>query len=361
MLGAVELVARLVLPFPLGSGGTYQNFDDVVYFHRPASKGHEVSPIGEFRPVELRYDRHGFRGDGEQPPQAGSFYAILGDSFVEARQVPERQSVAGLLGAGDPASAFINAGCSAYTTTTSYLLLKSRVLPLKPKAVIFFFTFNDYRDNFVYGGGYFRHPDVFSTGAPKSWQPQAGSPGAVALLAQYSAVFANLQLALSRPVIPRGPLETRATLNRFEQSFMAVNKPTGKLDGVEREVLEFTHRGLAEMAALARAGGARFVIFIIPLPTQVGPAEWVRGKVLQAGVARDFVERDTTYQERLMDFCRSGNIECIDLLPAFRAAGRERRLFFDYDGHWNAAGNRTAAFEVARAFAIDRSRLAPIE
>jgi hypothetical protein len=39
----------------------------------------------------------------------------------------------------------------------------------------------------------------------------------------------------------------------------------------------------------------------------------------------------------------------VDLLPAFRSAARTTRLYKPRDTHWNIAGNRLAAREIAAA------------
>jgi hypothetical protein len=66
-----------------------------------------------------------------------------------------------------------------------------------------------------------------------------------------------------------------------------------------------------------------------------------------------------TYQSRLMDFCKSESIVCIDLLPDFRAAASSgASLFLPYDGHWTKDGHSLVASVVARHLGAPQVKLA---
>jgi len=78
---------------------------------------------------------------------------------------------------------------------------------------------------------------------------------------------------------PKMQIAVPSDRNQFQHSLKAVNMPTEKLDMEGRMVLEFTHRRLAEIAALTKREGIDFSVFIIPMPTQVSGQEWSPGKV----------------------------------------------------------------------------------
>jgi hypothetical protein len=355
-LGITELLFRLLLPFPLGTKHTYTSAPDVLYFHRPESSGYEIAAMQDFRPSHVRYNEFGFRGDslaGVTRP----IVVLMGDSFVEARQVDEKSSFPGLLSDQFNEYTFVNAGCSAYTTTTEYLLLKNRVLDIKPRKVILFFTFNDYADNFNYQGGYFRHPEIFSGELPPELRPNLGESilprSILEIMKVHSAIVANMARWLS--VKPKAELAIPPDRTLFQHTFKAVNTPTHKLDDEGRKVLEFTHRGLAEIAALAKQQGIEFSVFIIPLPTQVSSREWSPGKAVYYGYKLDEFDDSVVYQSRLKSFCTTAGIECIDLLPDFRAASSSGSvLFLPYDGHWTEEGHRVVARAVARYLGAPR-------
>ena len=53
---------------------------------------------------------------------------------------------------------------------------------------------------------------------------------------------------------------------------------------------------------------------------------------------------DLSYPDNLIvNFCRTHNIHCLDLLRPFQEQGKTRQLYSLRDTHWNAAGNRLAA------------------
>lgn len=112
-------------------------------------------------------------------------------------------------------------------------------------------------------------------------------------------------------------------------------------------------RALADIRDLARGVGADCLVVLIPDETQVDPA-------LQAEVARAWDRPldaiDFTRPTRLVGaaLARAG-VTAVDLLPAFQAAAQQERLYKPRDTHWNLAGNRLAASEIAPAV---RARIA---
>jgi hypothetical protein len=355
-------LARLLLPFPIGVQQTYSGFPDVLYFHKPNSRGNEISPYREFSPNLVRYDNHGFRGDLQSLNSNSRLVVLMGDSFVEARQVSEEKSLTGQLANKFKNLNFINSGCSAYTTTTEYLLLKNRIIKFQPEQIILFFSFNDYSDNYIYKGGYFRHPSIFSEKVPPAELVQKFENNDKfnsfsefgEFIRRHSALAANLALFINNRNI--NYIQKIHTEKAFKSTFLEVNTPTEKMDYEGRKVLEFTHRGLSEMGKLANQHGIDFSVYIIPLPTQVGSKEWSSGKSLFYGYDPDSIENSRLYQSRLMKFCKTTGIRCIDLLPDFRKAygtGKGPKLFFDYDGHWTPEGHRIVANAVAKQLLIN--------
>lgn len=353
LLLVAEGLARLLLPFPVGTRHTYASDPQVLYFHRPNSVGYEIAVHGDFQPTQVKYNNLGFRGDLEKIPTDKPLVVVLGDSFVEARQVGESTSVTGLLEHRFPGLFFVNAGCSAYTTTTEYLLLKHRLLELKPKRLVLFFSFNDYADNFNYQGGYYRHNQIFTGDSPPAeLRPQdyesAQATTFVDAVKVHSALAANLARILATP--PKVQLAIPVDRHQFQESFLGVNTPTELLNDTGLEVLSFTHRGLAEIAHLTKENNIDLSVFIIPLPMQVDANEWSPGKTEYYGLVSESVEPSTQYQTRLLQFCKATGIRCVDLLPEFRRASSSgNRLFLPYDGHFSRRGHEVATSVVSRA------------
>lgn len=345
----LEAGFRLLTPFPAGTTGTYEVNDDFLYFHKPGSKGHEVNARGEFAPVKLRYNALGFRGDdipSGRTPRV-SRLVLLGDSFVEARQVREEATAAALLPSLLPPwmkpAEVVNAGCSAYTTTTAYLLLKHRVLPLQPDVIFYLFAYNDYYDNFVYGN-YSAYPAIFDERPDPKLRPTAymSAPDKPlttrmvehsALLSYFAALFGPRPDLTVRPY----PMMDETA---FHKNWARINKPD--LDADERHILDFTHEGLRRMDEACRRTGATFVVLVLPLPMQVAPHEWAGGKAGLGYLPHQTMDA-TTYQERIVRFCNDKGIRVVDLLPAFRRVSTAAApLFYEYEGHMTEAGQ--AAF-----------------
>lgn len=353
LLATLELVLRFLLPFPLSTTATYAVDEDTIYFHKGRSLGHEVSPVGEFPITQVRYNSLGFRGSWETLPSDRTSTALLGDSFVEGRQVSEPETISELLNDRFRDKFFINAGCSAYTSTTEYLLFKAKLLPLGVREVFLFFTFNDYRDNKVYDGGYLNHPELLVSGpSPELIKRRLGeqeaSRAAPRRFRDWLATGAYLSLLGQRLRPAPLPTSNAVDRNNFAESFLAINKATQDMTTEEVAVLEFTHRGLAEISRLANQHSVKLTILLIPLPTQVGAGEWRTGKTVYEGLPEDYVETLSLYQSRLLDFCTAQGIRCVDLLPSFRQAATQGELFFPYDGHWTPFGQRVVADVVSR-------------
>src|SRR5712664_3628561 len=95
-LGASELLLRLTLPrdrFSRDLEATDRPDPVLFRVHVPGSTGHSVAPLREDGyDVQYRYDRHGMRGhndflDDQHPDPAITRVMLLGDSFIEQRQL----------------------------------------------------------------------------------------------------------------------------------------------------------------------------------------------------------------------------------------------------------------------------------
>jgi len=86
----------------------------------------------------------------------------------------------------------------------------------------------------------------------------------------------------------------------------------------------------------------KLVIAILPEQFQVDQA--LRQAVLTKydHIAKENL--DLSYPNNLIvNFCRTHNIHCLDMLGQFQEQGKTRQLYSVRDSHWNAAGNRLAA------------------
>jgi lysophospholipase L1-like esterase len=349
----LEVGLRALSAFPPTTSQTYEADPATLYAHVPNSIGWEISPVREFSPVKLIYNNAGFRGEAAlSPKKAADEIRIfaLGDSIVEGRQVAEdltlSKKLEQLLRKDGLRASVINAGVSAYTTTTMNLMLRNRVAKFDPDMVVAFVFANDYADNFVYGN-YSAHPELLTGEVPPDLIPKGLGLAKPATpsdwLMQNSALYGVV--ASLKPVnMVSEPDTSRSSPLDFLHTARAINK--ADLSEQEQHIVAFTHDGIAAMAEFCREKNIAFLVAIVPWPPQVSKDEWNIGKSQWYGYAREETDTSELYQRRLLDFGRRHDIAMIDLLPAFRAeaeASPSDHLFLTYDGHLSAHGHELIA------------------
>lgn len=357
VLMVAELGFRLFTPFPTASNETYVADKHTLYRHKPNSSGWEASPVDEFNPAWVHYNNLGFRGeDFPQAKTSGEIrVALLGDSIVEGRQMAEEHTMAAYLrnklsALSDDPIRVVNAGVSAFTTTTANLMLKRHVVPISPDVVIYVFFANDYADNYVYGN-YSQYSGILRGEVPEKLIPEISGPDwraqPLLWLRRHSAMV-HFAMTINDRQATTNSLKAvdkiQGQSDDFRQSARNVNKST--LNGDEASILDFTHRGLEEMNNTCAKLGIPFLVAIMPFPPQVSANEWKTGKQ-RYGFAPDAVMSETIYQDRLKEFGKDHSIPVIDLLPALKSSSSERLNFLIYDGHLTSSGHEVTAAVMA--------------
>jgi len=321
----------------------------------------------EFR-VPVRFSSAGLR-DREyairKPP--GTFrIAWLGDSFVEALQVPLDSCAAKRLEAAlAPLSSqrieVLNFGVSGYGTCQQLLLLEDLALRFEPDLVLAQYYFNDLDDDRRFGACsldatgalqvaparalslrtrtidglksfLYRHCHLWmfvSTRRPR-WAP--------APVAQPAAAAPRAGEAGGLPV-PSCPGRHRS----LEWSVTLRDLPPATATAVEQ------HAAIWErMAERCRAHGARFAAILGVSRTQTEAAIYAQ-TLHDTGCLADAHDIDLP-PARLAAAAGRRGVPVIDLGPAFRrATAGGDTLHFRIDGHWSAAGHRVAAAAVCDA------------
>lgn len=116
--------------------------------------------------------------------------------------------------------------------------------------------------------------------------------------------------------------------------------------------LERVMRVLRELDAQVRRSGARLVVMMMPDEYQVH-ADVAALAARAEGRALDAYDLDRPQRELGLAL-RNEGIDALDLLPAFRDRGTAERLYVPRDTHWNRAGHRLAAEQLAAH--LERSR-----
>ena len=325
---------------------------EVGAIHIPAKKGWVVFRGGR---QYIEINSLGYR-DRERSARKspGTFrVALLGDSFVEAFQVGQAETLAAILerrlnaecGAA-PATSFevLNFGVSGFGTAEELETLRYRASEFAPDLVLLnLYTSNDLYDNsheldvepdrlhYVLGpdGELQRLPFTVRDNAVKRWL-RAHS---------YAYLFVRDRIKLSRA--------------RSIASATALSMPTGDagrqprsratLAGVQylrqlppavTRAWQLTAALIAEIEAEANRQSARFGIVVIPNREEIE----TRGSRSDADSTND-------YQQSLAKvdhICRELRTDCLQLADVFRGAPVDES-YFPLDGHWTPKGHARAA------------------
>jgi lysophospholipase L1-like esterase len=374
ILLVLELGVRVLHPQPLAAvarsprlGWTHKPNADIVYER------------SEFR-IPVHFSSAGLR-DGEYAfakPAATARLVYLGDSFVEAVQVPfdscaEERLEAQLRRQPPDARRWevLNFGVSGYGTCQQLLLLEEQALRFEPDVVLAQLYFNDLDDDRRFGlcdldaGGGLRVAPATQLG----WK-QAAISNTKSFLYQHSHLYMFVSTRKPRTVRPAGggaapeskpagaapmhdvaPPPPPATPDAAQWS--PVQSCPGRHTSHEwrmtlRELPDDTRRAIDQnaatwerMQAASRAHGARFAAILGVSKTQLEPAIYAR-TLIELGCDPRAHDVDLP-PSRLAAAAAARGVEVFDLLPAFRSAVAREAVHFRYDGHWNAAGHRIAA------------------
>ncbi len=344
----------------------YQSTPTGLYFLAPGQRGQHTSSCFDTSPVSTT--EHGFRGSADhESPEV----IVLGDSFVEALQIPDGLTAAELLEdrIGRP---IINAGVSGYATTHALQAWRERLAPLKPRLLVLFV----YLGNDISGNAcalsqtlppcgrledgkvrFLPKSSLVASGDPTAGGPEASvSSGGDKFRVFLRAHLALYALAHDLRVMLRG----------------AVAELDGHVDrrwGLYRENMppEWHEAWLVTEAALAAlkqetdVAGTKLVLVSIPeyIALSTNPARLIRFGT-GSSFPKDF--DSGLPSRRLMEIAQRLDIPALDLLPImtrYRDKFTLKPPYFSFscDGHWNPLGHALAANALA-AF-LEQRRLIP--
>lgn len=339
----------------------------------PDKRGRAVKP-GLFD-VSVSVNSSGFRDaeHAEEKPAAVRRVVLLGDSFVEALQVPFEKSVTTQLGERVNRNGLkvelINLGVSGFGTAREYLALREYGLRYAADLVLLFFVGNDVSDNSkrLQGLPYVPYPVVDNDGAlardHAGWPRFTPFADQSSALAPLTAVLKNHSKAyrLIRETIDRSPglngVLYRAGLMSTPPATVTRDDGTNAghyeiyrtpLREPWAEAWRVTEQLLLATRDLAEANGARFAVVLVPGAWEVDADVWsqVRARVPALRTAELDLEQPS---RRLVAFLRAHAVPVVDLLPEFRARhATSAPLYFRGDAHWTVAGHRLASEVLAR-------------
>ncbi|HVF59545.1 MAG TPA: SGNH/GDSL hydrolase family protein [Thermoanaerobaculia bacterium] len=369
-LAALELGLRLV-------GWSHPNF------YRPDPvRGWELRPgaAGRWRQegdAPVRINRDGLR-DEEHPlakPPRELRIALLGDSMVEALQVPRDRTfwelVERRLEGCEPLRGrrveVLNFGVSGYGTAQELLTLRHEVWKYRPDLVLLgFYAGNDVRNNhqpleqdplrpyFTLAGDPPRLVLDASFRDSRGYRLRRSAPGRLL----YGVLDASRALQLGK--------QAKSALDGLVGSWKARKSTRGEAalqelgldnavyappaDAEWRQAWRTTEALIRQMHREARAHGARFAVVTLTTPIQVDPDAGKR----RAFAARLGVRDLFAPERRLAVFARREGFPLLPLAPDLqRHAARTGAYLHGFpntppgEGHWNPEGHRVAGNRIA--------------
>lgn len=350
------------------SGFSYVNFDkpdiDRGNSLRPKLAGWHTTEGRAY--VEL--NSHGYR-DVERPkakPRGVYRIAVLGDSFIEGREVDLKDSVCAVLerilndqavGKGRVVEV-LNFGVSGYGTTQELLTLRNDVYAFAPDQVLLaVFTGNDVADNsqalshklrarpyFILRGEQLVLDTSFRQSATFT-ERQTWTAAIFYALQDYSRL---VQLAYR---VRQGGLGDRLSAveplpeGAIENRIYAEPK-----DDVWREAWRITERLIRDMHEELKSRGITFGVVTVSNPIQVHSDSAVRKQVMERLEVADLFYPD----RRIKALGAAAGFPVLNLAPLFQKYAEENRLFLHGfknlaigAGHWNEDGHKLAAQMIA--------------
>ncbi len=324
--------------------------------------------------AEIRINSSGMRGPkiaAKKPP--GTFrIAVLGDSCVEALQVPEEQTFAKLLElelATCPAVRAkieaLNFGVSGYGTAQELLALRTEVAPFQPDLVLLaFYAGNDVRNNektldqeelrpyFELEGGNlvldasFRDHGSYKFRRSLPARAFYGLVNRSRLLQGAKAAKSRLDGWLGARKARR--VEHGSAIQELGLDNAVYAPPT---EDAWRNAWAVTEALVAEMKREAEVQGARFALVSLTTPIQVDFDGTKREAFAKALGVPDLDYPD----RRLAEAGARLGIDFLPLAPPLRELASAEKIYLHGfpnsapgEGHWNARGHQEAAREIGK-------------
>ncbi len=369
----VNIALVNVLVFVLAGEAVARLADPILARHRLFGDKQTPAHLKPHVPVRGSIgvsNAQGFR-DKERPlgRTAARRVVALGDSFTWGAGVSYDEAfvtrVERDLQAEFPGLEMVNLGVPGWGPYEELHLLKVYGLRFAPDVVVLnFFVGNDIQNKrgddanlpqpiVVAGQSYYAHTNgnwVHDTIGPDRWflyydLAYLGAMGR----AKFGLLWEGMRQGTPGGTNPDAPpVMSRAAYLRSirERSEIYLHEDTPLF----REHWTRTQRVLADMQRQLNEAGSGFVIVAIPDHIQLDPA--LQNEYLGAtGQGRDSYDFEKP-QRLIRAWARERNVPLLDLLPAFKNAGRPEERFFPNDFHFTADGNRLAAESIGPPLAV---------
>jgi len=310
----------------------------------------------------------GFRDfDHPRAKPAGEFrFALLGDSYTEAMQVPfeatywnvARRALTQCPWLGDREPVPMNFGLSGIGTAQELEILRHFVWDYDPDLVVLAFVSNDLTDNHPAYGGLGLKP-FYLFDAAGDLVLEADFRTSPAFLERLSPGRNLRRQVLQRSRVLQWMLEIynsrlrKASLEEGSARRGQLSRPPE--DGSLREAWVITEALIEKVAGDVESHGSEFLLFSVTTGHQVHPDP----KHREARVAENAGDDSAYWNKRLAASAAGEGIAYLDLVERFVAhAESNQTCLHGFEnslpcgGHWNAEGHRLAGEALAEAICL---------
>jgi GDSL-like Lipase/Acylhydrolase family len=266
--------------------------------------------------------------------------AVVGDSMVEALQVPHDRSLAerlsGEFSRSGRAVQVYRFGIGGAPMSQYVNMIEREILDYRPDVIVVLLIHNDFDESFQFVQGRYtssflklRIADgkVLEEIPPIAWQPALADWIRRTATARYMYYRWQVRPDNIRAIfLP----SAHANTGRYEAN-IDLTSALGRMPNI----VVATDHIFGRMSALARQSGTRLVVAI----------DGVRSAIYSGGSSDALVLNSLS-----ADLAARHGITFVDLHPAFQAdwAANGKRFEFDADHHWNEHGHAVAAAAIAR-------------
>ena len=345
VVALIESAARVVHFFyPVYKDKTSVWIEHSTFHHWHAANAEDNSraDTGEYN-VPVRTNSFGMPGKERFIRKQEGVYriALLGDSFVEGFTTKEEDSIAEVIEKHLNESKagkheVLNFGCSSFSPSLEYYLLKELVHKFRPDMIVLLFHVTDVSNDWDYD----------KAKVLDSNSRAVGIDGYTDKGVLYSTLEKSVFL---RAVVQKIKLIRRKKRLREDKeyhltgSYFAMFK--NEYSELDIKAWELTKTYLNHIRVWSDNAGVPFIIGVIP----VGPQVEVLAE--DSGIKLKFPQgwhnlQSTKMQDLLFDWSKDTGVEYLDLLPyakAYKENNMDETLFYPLDQHFTPNGNRVAA------------------
>jgi lysophospholipase L1-like esterase len=322
IVAALVLVEIMLRVAGIGYGNSPLESHPVLHHVHPANYTFRAyTPAAEYNSFTITYDERGLRKHNvPRLPVSDSAYrvAFMGDSFVEATQVSDRDSFIGRLMENSSESTEVwNLGVSSYSPIFYLVQWREIVEARKPTHVFVLLFGNDIRsdDEMTGQAQVSADHDVISIPGPgDDW---------LVRIARHSYVARLLR---------RVQLQIAWYLDNREK----VAESDGHVIEEHDRISDRTDAYLRKLRDQVTASGAEFVLLAVPSKARL--------RSTKSNGSPEFADY-------VRDWAHQNGVTYLDLAPAFRMAARDgKKTFFDNDIHFNPTGHALVASVIRLAY-----------